>query len=199
MAEATRARRVLAGATMAAVSLITGVISYRHGLDVARLAGNTGLVAYLIPLVPDLMIVGSSLALMDAAAARSARPVMAMVALVAGIGWTVAMNVAAGWLHGPGSSLLAGGVPLAFVATFESLLVLYRRGRGGVCLQPAPATCDHVPPLSLDDAIRGAAPHLSKRKIAEMFEVSRPRVDQVLPPVPKVAGVAASNGSESHG
>jgi len=123
-------RRPAAGLGLAALSAITGVISYEHGLDVARRVGNGGIVAYLVPLVPDLMIVTSSLTLLEASAARARRPVMAMLALVAGVGWTVAMNVAAGWQHGWGGALLAAGIPLAFVLTFESLLWLFRSGRG---------------------------------------------------------------------
>jgi Protein of unknown function (DUF2637) len=187
---ATRSRRFLAALTLAALSAITGIVSYEHGLEVVRLAGNTGLVAFLVPLVPDLMIVTSSLTLLEASAVKAPRPGMAMVALVAGIGWTVAMNVAAGWRHGTGGALIAAGVPLAFVVTFESLLWLYRRGRGGVFPEPAPATHGHVPPLTLDAVIEAAAPHLSKRQIAAAFEVSRARVDKVLPPAPNVAGTA---------
>src|ERR1039457_3663375 len=137
---ATRSRRLLAALTLAALSAITAIVSYEHGLEVVRLAGNTGLVAFLVPLVPDLMIVTSSLTLLEASAVKAPRPGMAMVALVAGIGWTVAMNVAAGWRHGTGGALIAAGVPLAFVVTFESLLWLYRRGRGGLLPDTAPAT-----------------------------------------------------------
>jgi Protein of unknown function (DUF2637) len=189
--------------SLAALSAITGVVSYEHGLEIVRLVGNAGLVAYLVPLVPDLMIVSSSLTLLEAAAMRERRPVMAMLALAAGIGWTVAMNVAAGWRHGTGGALVAAGVPLAFVLTFESLLWLYRRGRdGGFPLEPAavPATCDHEPPLDLDAAIRAAAAHLSKRQIAIAFECGRPRVSEVLPPEPRPAelAVAGVNGSGPH-
>lgn len=193
MTEATRRRRAAAGVTLAGISLITGVISYQHGLDVARWTGNTGSVAYLLPLVPDLMIVGSSLTLMEAATMRAGRPLMALLALVAGIGWTVAQNVAAGWHSSPGGAVLAGGVPLAFVATFESLLWLYRRGRDGVTPGPVPATCGHQPPLTLDAAIELAAPHMPKRQIAAAFEVSRQRVDKVLPPEPRVAAAEPSD------
>lgn len=189
---ATRSRRFLAALTLAALSAITGIVSYEHGLEVVRLAGNTGLVAFLVPLVPDLMIVTSSLTLLEASAVKAPRPGMAMVALVAGIGWTVAMNVAAGWRHGTGGALIAAGVPLAFVVTFESLLWLYRRGRGGAMEDPAPATHGQPPPLTLDAVIEAAGPHLSKRQIAAAFEVSRARVDKVLPPAPNVAGAAGS-------
>ncbi len=195
MRETSPARRRMAGGVLAALSAITGVISYEHGLEVVRLVGNTGLVAYLVPLVPDLMIVSASLTLLEAsAAAGMRRPPMAMAALVAGIGWTVAMNVAAGWRNGPGGALVAGGIPLAFVLTLESLLWLFRRGRDGAGSFAVPAACDHRPPLSLDEVIRAAAPVLSKRQIASAFEVSRARVDKVLPPARELAEVAGMNG-----
>jgi hypothetical protein len=196
--EARSPRLVCAVLTLAALSAITGIVSYEHGLEVVRLVGNVGLVAYLVPLVPDLMIVTSSLTLLEASATKAARPVMSMLALVAGIGWTVAMNVAAGARHGWGGALVAAGVPLAFVLTFESLLWLFRQNRPAI-LQPA--ECDHpepAPPLSLDEAIEAAfAAGLSKRQIALDFECGRPRVDKTLPPEPRLPELAAAgmNGS----
>jgi hypothetical protein len=62
-----RAIRVLGFATLATLAVITAVVSYQHGLDVVRLAGTTGQVGYLLPLVPDLTVASSSLAILDAA------------------------------------------------------------------------------------------------------------------------------------
>ena len=200
MNDPSPARRRTAEGGLAALSAITGIISYEHGLNVARWVGNSGLVAYLIPLVPDLMIVTSSITLIEAAAVKARRPWMAMVSLAAGIGWTVAMNVAAGSRHGTGGALLAGGVPVAFVATFESLLWLHRRGRGGETPHPAPAapaTCGHVPAMNLDEAIRAASPHMSQVELAAAFGKSRTTIRRYLArdeePVAELAG-AATNG-----
>jgi len=179
--EPNETRRRLAAASAAALSAITGIVSYEHGLAVVRAVGNSGLVAYLVPLVPDLMIVTSSLTLMEAAAIRARRPLVAALSLVAGIGWTVAMNVAAGWHDGPGGALIAGAIPVAFVATFESFLWLWRLGRHPGAVGQGEAGCDHLPPLSLDAAIRAASGHLPKRQIAAAFETSRARVAKVLP------------------
>lgn len=200
MTDASRSRRHVAGWGLAALSAITGVISYNDGLDVVRQVGIAGRVAYLIPLVPDLMIVTSSMTLIEAARSRQRRPFLAMLALAAGIGWTVAMNAAAGWHHGPGGVLLLGAVPVAFVLTFETLTGLVRRGRGGASVSPVPAAPgqpEPAPLLSLDDAIAAAGPHMSKRQIAAAFEISRARVDKVLPPAREPAG-ASTNGDGPH-
>jgi hypothetical protein len=180
---ATRSRRLLAGLFLAALSGITGIVSYNHGLAVVRGVGNSGLVAYLVPLVPDLMIVTSSLTLIEASALKVARPLMAMAALVAGIGWTVAMNVAAGIPAGTGSALINAGVPLAFVLTFESLLWLFRRGRGGpfpedMGTAPVTSSQDQPPePLGTMEALRALLESASQRQLVEALGVSKYRVE----------------------
>jgi len=187
MNETSAARRLLAAASAALLSVITGIVSYEHGLEVVRATGTSGRVAYLVPFVPDLMIVTSSLTLMEAAAVRTRRPLVAVAALVAGIGSTVAMNVAAGWQEGPGGALIAGAIPVAFVLTFEAFLWLSRLGRRPAAAGQGEAGCDHLPPLSLDAAIAAAYGHLPKRQIAAAFETSRARVAKVLPAEPRLA------------
>ena len=194
---ASRSRLVLVGVSLAALSAITGVISYSHGLDVARWVGNAGLVAYLVPLVPDLMIVTSSLTLIEASAAKAPRPLAAMLALLVGIGWTVAQNIAAGWRNGPGGAVLAAGIPLAFVFTFESLLWLVRRGRGGTSATPVPATPNQVPAdvqsaaLAALQATTAAGNPLSGRQLEARFGLSRAdatRVRELAAPAPSMNG-----------
>jgi hypothetical protein len=188
---ATSAPRVVGWLALAGVSLIAGIASYFHALAVVQASGATAPVAYLVPALADLVILGASADLLTASRAGHQRPKLTMLALAVGVVVTLAMNVAAGWHHGLGGRLVAGWPALAFVLALESLAGLVRRGRGGVSLSPAPATCGHRQILSLDDAISQAAPVLSKRQIAAAFEVSRARVDKVLPPSPNVAGTAA--------
>lgn len=177
-----RSGRLAAGiALAAAVSAITGVVSYNHGLDVARWTGNTGLVAYLVPLVPDLMIGMSSLALLEASAARAKRPAAAVVALAAGIGWTVAQNVAAGLHSSWGGALIAAGIPLALVATFETFLWLLRlRNRDVTGITPKPTET-----VSTDVALALLVGSASERLLADALGVPRSRVqawkDQLKP------------------
>ena len=172
---ATRSRWLLAGVILtAALSAITGIVSYQHGLYVARLTRNTGLVAYLVPLVPDLMIAMSSVTLIEAAR-FSRRPPTAMVALVAGVGWTVAQNIAGGWQGGTGGRLIAAGIPLALVAAFESLLWLLRNARRADG-QPPAGRVQPDEPLSTEAALRVLLASDSQRQLAAVLKVDRSRV-----------------------
>lgn len=156
------------------VAAITGVISYEHGLDVARRTGNTGLVSFLIPLVPDLTIAMSSLVLVVASAIRAPRPWAAVVSLAVGIGWTVAQNVASGWAHGEGDAVLSGGIPVAFVLTVELLMWLVRcvrRARAAANAVPEPG--EPIAPAAALELLLGSA---SQRQLEEMLGVPRSRV-----------------------
>lgn len=196
---ATSSTRVLAGCALAGVSAIAAVVSYLHGLAVVRAVGATGPVAYLIPFLADLVILGATTSLLDAARRQVAMPLLTVLSLLAGVGVTLAMNVAAGVGHGLAGALVAGWPAVAFILALESLAGMVRRGRGGESARPAPATSSQAP-LTLDEAIRAAAAEgVSKRQIALAFECGRPRVDQVLPPVPRVPELAASlNGNGPH-
>src|SRR5260221_13226467 len=78
---ASRASRAVAGLALAGVSVIAGGVSYLHGLAVAQSVGARPPVAWLIPFLADLVILGASAALIGQ---RGARPVLAIVALAAG-------------------------------------------------------------------------------------------------------------------
>lgn len=122
-------RRVIAVVTLLALSGITGAVSYLHGLDVVRSVGNAGVIAFLIPVIPDLMIIAASMSLLEASANGLRRSPAAIAALVVGIGWTIAANVVAGTYGGVGGALIAGGVPVGFLLTLETLLWLVRHSR----------------------------------------------------------------------
>ena len=154
------------------VAAITGIISYEHGLDVAHATGNTGMVADLFPLVPDLLIAMSSLVLVVASAIGDGYPVAAIGALVVGIGWTVAQNVAAGLRIGPGDAVLSGGVPVAFVLTVELLLWLVRKVRRS---RPA-AAAETAKPVTTAAALRLLLDSASQRDLAFVLGVDRNRV-----------------------
>ncbi len=73
------------------------------------------------------MIVSASMALLEAARNSAAKPALAIVSLVFGIGATLAMNVAAGWHHGSAGALVAALPPVALVLRLETLMGLVRR------------------------------------------------------------------------
>lgn len=175
-----RTRWLTTGIVLAAcLSAITGVISYKHGLDVARTTGNAGLVSYLLPLVPDLMIAMSSLVLFVDSLMDAERPRTAVAALVGGIGWTVAQNVAAGWHQGWGGRIIDAGIPLGFIFTFESLLWLFRRFRKAPPQGPAEASAsepESPEPLGTMAALQALLGSESERNLAFILKVDRMKV-----------------------
>jgi Protein of unknown function (DUF2637) len=179
--------RWMAGLALFALAAITGIVSYLHGLTVVHRTGTRGDVAYLIPLVADLMILTASLALLDAIRNHARKPKLAIVSLAAGIGWTVAMNVAAGWLEGTGAALIAAGVPVAFVLSLETLMGIVRLARSGGNADHPAATgdqCPHIAAGTVDEAVVAAYLHgrdclgesLSQRQLSAAFGVPRAKV-----------------------
>ncbi|MCP2339141.1 DUF2637 domain-containing protein [Actinomadura rupiterrae] len=186
--------RLGGGLSLAALAAITAVISYQHGLDVTHRTGSHGWVAYLVPLVADLMIFGSSLALLDAAQHGMRRPRLAVTSLAFGILSTVAMNVASGWHVGRGSALVSALAPVALVLSYETLMGMVRRAREG---GPAPADdgssepvarCPHGVASTGEDAALTAFLHQrdcseerpSIRQVAQAFAVNRNRLSEMV-------------------
>jgi Protein of unknown function (DUF2637) len=179
--------RWLAGFSLAALAVITGIVSYLHALSVVHLTGSAGTVAYLIPFVADLMILTASLALLAAMRGRARKPRLAMVLLAVGIGSTVAMNVVAGLVHGAGGALVASLPPVAFVLSLETLMGIVRLARGG---QPETISdqCAHGVAGTVGEAVANAYLHSrdclgeapSQRQLAAAFGLPRPRVAQLV-------------------
>jgi len=175
--------RLLAGLSLAALAVITGIVSYLHALSVVHMTGSAGTVACLIPLVADLMILTASLALLDAIRNRARKPPLAMLSLAVGIGATVAMNVVAGSVHGAGGALVASLPPVAFVLSLETLMGIVRLARGG---QPDTRDdhCPHAVASSADEAVVTAYLHgrdcldaaPSQRQLSAAFGQPRARV-----------------------
>lgn len=177
----TRAPRVVGWLALAGVSLIAGIASYFHALDVVQAAGARPPVAYLVPALADLVILGASADLLAASRARHDRPPLAMLALGVGIAVTLAMNIAAGSGHGLGGRLVAGWPALAFVLALESLAGLVRRGRGGAGDVPVPATTSQGEPAEPLDTMRALALLLetdSERNLAAVLNIDRNKVQR---------------------
>ena len=214
-----RATKWTARLGLAGVSAIAAVVSYFHALAVVQRAGARPPVAYLVPFLADLVILAASAALLDATRTGSPRPRLATLALAAGLGVTLAMNVAAGWPHGLAGALVAGWPAAAFILALESLAGILRRGRGGAFpdspLGAAPATPGHPEPPTTDGALRVLLETASRRGLAEALGVPRSRVAawaaRVAPvaeehpagagvPAPPTAPAGASlNGDSGHG
>jgi Protein of unknown function (DUF2637) len=187
---------------LAGVSAIAAVVSYFHALAVVRAAGATPPVAYLVPFLADLVILGASAALLEASRGGHPRPQLATASLGAGIAVTVAMNVAAGVAHGLTGALVAGWPALAFILALESLVGMVRRGRHrikedvGSFLNSA-AEPDEPPDLDADIA-RLLERH-SQRKVAAAFGVPRTRVARLAPATSAAAAEVQLNGAGPHG
>ena len=190
-------RRLTGGCVLLALSAITGVISYEHGLVVARETRNAGLVSYLLPLVPDLMIIGSSITLLEASGPWLKRPPAAMAALAAGIGWTVAQNIFGAWDGGAGGRLVGAGIPVAFLLTFESLLWMWRRSRSA----PAETTGSQLQPdvpLTAPQAWAALTASMSQRRLAELLDVPRSRVQAMEAKLGGLDAEPSLNGASAH-
>lgn len=146
----SRSTRVLSGAALAGVSVIAAIVSYLHALAVVQSVGVHPPVAYLTPVLADLVILGASASWVEASRRKGRVPPLTMLTAAAGIGVTLAMNVAAGLGHGLAGALVAGWPAVAFILALESLAGMVRRGRGSDTPQAVPATfpaaCTHLVP-----------------------------------------------------
>ncbi len=124
---------------MAGLAAVAAVISYNDGLFLVRFAGAGGRLAYLYPLLPDGLIVISSISLYEAAASRQPRPKWATAGLVLGGALTLAMNFAAGFARGPLLAAVDSAVPVVFFVALEILIGLIRRSRAVPVAVPAAA------------------------------------------------------------
>lgn len=110
---------IVTGALFAA---ICAWISYNDGLFVTSLAGNQGRIVYAYPLLPDVLIVLSLLALAQAARTGVPRSKWAMAGLLLGIALTLAMNTGAGIAHTVLDAVMDGMVPVVFFIAVEIVL-----------------------------------------------------------------------------
>ncbi len=180
MSETRKTSRLVGAGALAGVAAIAAVVSYLHALAVVRSVGAAGLVEWLIPFLADLVIVGASASLLDAARNGQRIPRLPVASLAVAIAVTLAMNVAAGLGHGVAGALVAGWPAVAFILSLESLAGIIRRSRGGGSVPDAAGDCVHEPAGSLDEAILAARPSMSIRALADAFEVPKSRVEKAL-------------------
>ena len=109
------------------LAAVAAVVSYRHAYEVIVAHGESGWVAYLVPLTIDGLIFASSMVLLDTARRGGGRPVLAYFTLALGILATLAANVMHGWAHGPIGAVVAAWPALALVLSYELLMGLIRR------------------------------------------------------------------------
>lgn len=133
--------------SLGVVTLIAIAVSYGHLWDLAKDNGETGVPAAVLPVTVDGLILATSLVIVNAARKRSRPPVLAWFMLLAGIGATLAGNVAHGLEHGWSGSLVAGWPAVVAAGCFHLVIGEIRRGR-----EAEPQVTDVTVPADLPEA-----------------------------------------------
>ena len=121
-----RAIRWTAVLAVVAVAGVTGWVSYWHAVSVVEASGEPAMIARLYPAAIDGLIVAASMVLLDAARHGEVAPALSRWLLGAGVAVTLAANVTYGARYGLSGALWAAWPALAFVGTYELLLLLAR-------------------------------------------------------------------------
>jgi hypothetical protein len=111
-----------------AVALVAAVASYDHQRVLAELAGE-GWRAWLLPISVDGLVVAASMSMLVNRRNGQAAGLLAWVALLLGLGASLAANVAAAEPTIVGR-VVAGWPPLALLLAYELLMQQVRRGGG---------------------------------------------------------------------
>jgi hypothetical protein len=190
--------RLVARLALAGVSGIAAVVSYFHALAVVQAAGARPPVAYLVPFLADLVILGASAALLDASRGNHPRPRLATASLGAGIAVTVAMNVAAGVAHGLTGALVAGWPALAFILALESLVGMVRRGRDNREVNSFTLHAEPDEPPSLEADLSWLLGRHSQRSVAAATGAPRTRIAKLAKAPAPLAAELQLNGAGPH-
>ena len=144
-------------AVVASVAIVAGWVSYEHALAVVRAHGEAGAVARVYPATVDGLIYSASMVLLDSARRGVQAPRLARWLLGAGIGATLAANVAAGLHFGPVGAVVASWPALALVGSYELLMLIIRAGAGvpvpGTVGQTVAATVPEAGPVTVPSAV----------------------------------------------
>jgi hypothetical protein len=175
---------------VAAVAIVAGWVSYEHALAVVRAHGETGAVARVYPATVDGLIYSASMVLLDAARRRVSAPRLARWLLAAGIGATLAANVAAGLHFGPVGAVVAAWPALALVGSYELLMLIIRAGAapGIPSLDDAAETVAADVPADVPSAVPGDVP------VVEPVAVTASTVSPAPATVPRTVSAMRARG-----
>lgn len=124
-----RAIRAATAAVVIAVAAFAAVVSYSHIYDLARLHGQSGTAARLLPLSVDGLIVAASLVALHEARKGRKAPARAWLMLGLGVAATVAANVLYGLRFGPVGAVISAWPAVSFVGTVEMCMWMIRKAR----------------------------------------------------------------------
>ena len=126
-------QRVTTGAVLS-VALVAAIASYEHMRALAELAGE-GWRAWLLPISVDGLAVAASMTMLVRRRAGLSAGALAWVALLLGLGASLAANVAAAEPSVQGR-LVAAWPPVGLLLSYE-LLMQQIKARGGAGVQPS--------------------------------------------------------------
>lgn len=158
MSATERAIRWSTIAAVAGVAVVAGWVSYEHALAVVRAHGEAGAVAQVYPVTVDGLIYSASMVLLDAARRGVRAPRLARWLLAAGIGATLAANVAAGLHFGAVGAVVAAWPALALVGSYELLMLIIRSGARAELTADAPEPASPADPPEPADGETPADP-----------------------------------------
>jgi uncharacterized protein DUF2637 len=206
--------RVVAGFAFAVVAGVTGRISYMHIEGLTLAMHQPPVVATLMPFGVDGLIVVGSVALLQAAEGQER---LGWICVGPGAAASLFANVESGWRYGVAAAAWAGMASAGFIlATFTLERWLKGQfGRGGQGDQPnTDATedgddvvnanpCSHYIASTAEESAIQAWLHaqdclhepLSQRQLSARFQISRPRVAELVAPYLPAEPIAAVNGS----
>jgi Protein of unknown function (DUF2637) len=207
---ADKAVRWSAAGVTAGVAGTAGWVSYGHALDVVRLAGESGTVAYVYPVFVDGLVYMSSMVLLAAARRQQCAHPLAWWALAAGIVLTLGANIYSMASHGVLGGFVGALPAVALVLSYELLMIIVRKSAHAVTGPAAPVTAPvrkrrapapapvPEPPASLNghghaaaelfaaDVAVGRVPGL--RRIRAEMRVGQPRAQAVQAYLTELAG-----------
>ena len=188
-----RAVRLIIYGALAAVAVFAFLTSFAHIYDLGRAHGQHGIAAKLLPLSVDLLIVAAS-GTMWIQAKSGVRPeklarFLPRLMLWAGIGATVAANVAYGWPYGKLGAVISAWPGAVFAGLVEMVMVAVRpAGREAVKQALIPAGQVTVPATVLEAAkaayvasVAGGNP-LKETTLAARFGIPRSQARKIVAP-----------------
>jgi hypothetical protein len=187
--------RVAAVLAVVAVAGVAAYVSYWHAVEVVTKHGERDIIGHLYPVAIDGIIIAASMVILDAARHMEAAPKLAWCLLAAGIGVTLAANIAYGVTEGISAALWAAWPAVAFVGCYELLMMLVRasaRRAGPLAGQqvssPLPNAAEAAAEASLRATLAAGNPWSVNQLVAQ-FRLTRAEATKLRTRV-----LAGSNG-----
>ncbi|OLT12217.1 hypothetical protein BJF79_22810 [Actinomadura sp. CNU-125] len=131
--------------SLTVVTVIAVGVSYGHLYDLATDQGESGLPAAVLPITVDGLILACSLVIVTAARRGDRSPILAWLMLFAGIGATLAGNIAHGVEHQWAGALVAGWPAVVAAGCFHLVIGEMRKSRK---TDPVPVPDEQAEPVT---------------------------------------------------